>query len=73
MTGKRKTAIIAIGGNGTFKGIHVMCDLIPTSVQVFFIPVTIDSDIAGTDCIGQHTGVEIGAEKIDLKHSNTRP
>jgi 6-phosphofructokinase/FixJ family two-component response regulator len=61
---KKVKAIIAIGGNGTFKGICELCELLPTSVQVFFIPVTIDSDVAGTDCIGQHTGVEVGAEKI---------
>jgi 6-phosphofructokinase len=61
---KKVKAIIAIGGNGTFKGIRELCDLLPTSIQVFFIPVTIDSDVAGTDCIGQHTGVEVGAEKI---------
>ena len=61
---KKIKAIIAIGGNGTFRGIHDLCELLPTSIQVFFIPVTIDSDVAGTDCIGQHTGVEVGAEKI---------
>ena len=57
-------AIIAIGGNGTFKGIKSLCSLIPTSIQVFFVPVTIDSDIAGTECIGENTGIEMGAEKI---------
>lgn len=61
---KKVKAIIAIGGNGTFKGVYEMCEFLPTSIQVFFIPVTIDSDVAGTDCIGQHTGVEVGAEKI---------
>ena len=61
---KKVKAIIAIGGNGTFKGTYDLCNLLPTSIQVFFIPVTIDSDVAGTDCIGQHTGVEVGAEKI---------
>jgi 6-phosphofructokinase/CheY-like chemotaxis protein len=61
---KKVKAIIAIGGNGTFRGIYDLCELLPTSVQVFFIPVTIDSDVAGTECIGQHTGVEVGAEKI---------
>jgi 6-phosphofructokinase len=61
---KNVNAIIAIGGNGTYKGIYSLCNLLPTSIQVFFIPVTIDSDVAGTECIGQHTGVEIGAEKI---------
>ena len=61
---KKVKAIIAIGGNGTFKGLHDLCELLPTSIQVFFIPVTIDSDVADTECIGQHTGVEVGAEKI---------
>ena len=70
---KRKVkAIIAIGGNGTFKGIHALCDIMPTSTQVFFIPVTIDSDVAGTDCIGQHTGVEMGAEKIRCYMADAR-
>lgn len=65
-------AIIAIGGNGTFKGLQSLCDLLPTSIQVFFIPVTIDSDVAGTDCIGQHTGVEVGAEKIRCYMADAR-
>ena len=49
-----------------------MCDYLPTSVQVFFIPVTIDSDVAGTDCIGQFTGVEVGAEKIRCYMADAR-
>jgi 6-phosphofructokinase len=61
---KKTKAVIAIGGNGTFRGIQTLCEMLPTSIQAFFIPVTIDSDVAGTDCIGQHTGVEVGAEKI---------
>ncbi|MFH1488861.1 MAG: 6-phosphofructokinase [Pseudomonadota bacterium] len=69
---KKVNAIIAIGGNGTFKGIRSLCDLMPTSIQVFFIPVTIDSDVAGTDCIGQHTGIEIGAEKIQCYMADAR-
>ena len=69
---KKVKAIIAIGGNGTFKGIYELCNLIPTSTQVFFIPVTIDSDVAGTDCIGQHTGVEVGAEKIRCYMADAR-
>ena len=69
---KKVKAIIAIGGNGTFKGIQELCELIPTSIQVFFIPVTIDSDVAGTDCIGQHTGVEAGAEKIRCYMADAR-
>jgi 6-phosphofructokinase 1 len=61
---KNVKAIIAIGGNGTFRGARDLCDLITTSVQVFFVPVTIDSDIAGTECIGENTGIEKGSEKI---------
>jgi len=61
---KKVKALIAIGGNGTFLGLQALCDLLPTCIQAFFIPVTIDSDIAGTECIGQHTGIEIGSEKI---------
>jgi 6-phosphofructokinase/CheY-like chemotaxis protein len=65
-------AIIAIGGNGTFKGIMTLCDLMPTSIQVFFVPVTIDSDIAGTECIGQNTGIEMGSEKIRCYMADAR-
>ena len=56
--------LIGIGGNGTFAGIHALSKLLPARIQCFFIPVTIDSDIYGTDCIGEFTGVEVGAEKI---------
>ncbi|MBW1715660.1 MAG: 6-phosphofructokinase [Deltaproteobacteria bacterium] len=65
-------AIIAIGGNGTFKGIMALCNLISTSIQVFFVPVTIDSDIAGTECIGQNTGIEMGSEKIRCYMADAR-
>ena len=56
--------LIGIGGNGTFAGINALSKLLPDSVKSFFIPVTIDSDVHGTECIGEHTGVMIGAEKI---------
>ncbi len=69
---KKVTAIIAIGGNGTFHGIKDMCNYLPTSIQVFFIPVTIDSDIAGTECIGEYTGIEMGAEKIRCYMADAR-
>ncbi len=70
---KRKVrAVIGIGGNGTFKGIRSLCEILPTSIQAFFVPVTIDSDVAGTDCIGQHTGVEMGAEKIRCYMADAR-
>ena len=69
---KKVKAIIAIGGNGTFKGIKDLCNFIPTSVQLFFVPVTIDSDIAGTECIGQNTGIEMGSEKIRCYMADAR-
>jgi len=56
--------LVGIGGNGTFAGIKGLSKLLPETIQIFFIPVTIDSDIFGTDCIGEYTGVEVGAEKI---------
>jgi 6-phosphofructokinase 1 len=56
--------LIGIGGNGTFAGTNALSQLLPESVKAFFVPVTIDSDISGTECIGEHTGVMIGAEKI---------
>ena len=69
---KKVKAIIAIGGNGTFKGIKDLCNLIATSIQVFFVPVTIDSDIAGTECIGENTGIEMGSEKIRCYMADAR-
>jgi 6-phosphofructokinase len=56
--------IIGIGGNGTFYGIKALSEILPKHIQSFFIPVTVDSDVSGTDCIGEYTGVEIGSEKI---------
>ncbi|MCB1173574.1 MAG: 6-phosphofructokinase [Leptospiraceae bacterium] len=61
---RKVKAVIAIGGNGTFKGIRSLTRFLPEQVQTFFIPVTIDSDVLGSDCIGEYTGVEMGAEKI---------
>jgi len=56
--------VIGIGGNGTFYGIKALSEILPKSIQSFFIPVTVDSDVSGTDCIGEYTGVEVGSEKI---------
>lgn len=62
---KRKVkVIIGIGGNGTFYGLDALSKILPKSIQTFFIPVTVDSDIFGTECIGEYTGVEVGSEKI---------
>jgi 6-phosphofructokinase len=56
--------VIGIGGNGTFYGIKALAAKLPKSIQSFFVPVTVDSDVSGTDCIGEYTGVEVGSEKI---------
>jgi 6-phosphofructokinase len=61
---RKVNVVIAIGGNGTFKGIRDLDRILPPTVQTFFIPVTVDSDISNTETIGQHTGVEEGARKI---------
>jgi 6-phosphofructokinase 1 len=56
--------LIGIGGNGTFAGTNALSKLLADRVKTFFVPVTIDSDLYGTECIGQHTGAMVGAEKI---------
>jgi len=70
---KRKVKIvIGIGGNGTFAGVQALSGRLPEDIQFFFIPVTIDSDIFGTACIGEYTGVEVGAEKIRCYMADAR-
>lgn len=69
---RKINAIVGIGGNGTFYGLKDLCKFLPNSVQVFFIPVTVDSDVYGTETIGQHSGVEFGAEKIRSYLSDAR-
>jgi len=64
--------LIAIGGNGTLNGIRDLHALLPPNIQTFFVPVTIDSDISNTECIGQHTGVEEGAKKIAAYAADAR-
>lgn len=57
--------MVCIGGNGTMKGAKALAERLKgKGVQIFFIPVTIDSDVMNTETIGQHTGVEQGAEKL---------
>ena len=70
-TRKVKT-IIGIGGNGTFAGINALSKKLAGSVTCYFIPVTIDSDVYGTSCIGEFTGVEVGAEKIRCYMADAR-
>ncbi len=69
---KKVRVLVGIGGNGTLEGIKALAKLLPKNIQVFFIPVTIDSDVSGTECIGQHTGVEVGAEKIRCYMADAR-
>ena len=64
--------LIGIGGNGTFAGIKQLGEFLPDTIKLFFVPVTIDSDIFGTECIGEHTGVEVGAEKIHCYMADAR-
>lgn len=64
--------VVGIGGNGTFAGIKALSRHSPKKVKFYFIPVTIDSDISGTHCIGEYTGVEIGAEKIRCYMADAR-
>ncbi|TFH02020.1 MAG: cyclic nucleotide-binding domain-containing protein [Calditrichales bacterium] len=61
---RKVKVLIGIGGNGTFAGMNALAAILPPRIKSFFIPVTIDSDISGTECIGEYTGVEVGAEKI---------
>lgn len=64
--------VVAIGGNGTFLGVRDLSRLLPRNVQTFFVPVTVDSDISNTECIGQHTGIEEGAKKIAAYEADAR-
>ena len=70
---KRKIRIIVgIGGNGTFAGIKALGEHLPEDIKLFFVPVTIDSDVYGTACIGEHTGIEVGSEKIRCYMADAR-
>jgi len=69
---RKVKVLIGIGGKGTFAGTNALSKLLPNTIQVFFIPVTIDSDVSGTACIGEYTGVEVGAEKIRCYMADAR-
>ena len=64
--------LIGIGGNGTLAGMKSLAKLLPPHIQIFFVPVTIDSDVKGTECIGEHTGVDVGSEKIQCYMADAR-
>ncbi|CAN5622563.1 6-phosphofructokinase [soil metagenome] len=58
-------ALIAIGGDGTFKGAEEFCKRFP-DVKIIGIPGTIDNDLAGTDyTLGFDTAVNTTIEAID--------
>ena len=69
---RKVKVLIGIGGNGTFAGINALSKILPKHIQTFFIPVTIDSDVSGSACIGEYTGVEVGAEKIRCYMADAR-
>ena len=69
---RKVKVLIGIGGHGKFAGINALSKLLPKKIQTFFIPVTIDSDVSGTACIGEYTGVEVGAEKIRCYMADAR-
>jgi len=56
--------LVAIGGDGTFRGAQALSEL--TSVSVVGMPGTIDNDLYGTDStIGFDTAVNTATEAID--------
>jgi 6-phosphofructokinase 1 len=56
--------LIAIGGDGTFKGALALMEM--CSIPVIGIPGTIDNDLFGTDiCIGFDTAVNTVIEAVD--------
>ncbi|MBI1184034.1 6-phosphofructokinase [bacterium] len=58
------TALVAIGGDGTFRGARIFSD--EYNIPVIGIPGTIDNDIAGTDVtLGYDTASNTAMEAID--------
>ncbi len=57
-------ALVAIGGDGTFRGLHELVK--ESGIPSICIPGTIDNDIAGTDyTIGYDTATNTAVEAID--------
>jgi 6-phosphofructokinase 1 len=57
-------ALVAIGGNGTFMGLHKFYE--EYSIPSICVPGTIDNDLAGTDyTIGYDTATNTAVEAID--------
>ncbi len=64
LEGARIDALVAVGGDGTFRGLQDLAE--EHSVRVIGVPGTIDNDIFGTDyTIGFDTAVNTALESID--------
>lgn len=64
LTGREVSALIAIGGDGTFRGLVDLAAAWPG--QVIGVPGTIDNDLYGTDyTIGYDTAINTALESID--------
>ena len=58
-------AVVAIGGDGTFKGAEAFCSRFP-EIRIIGIPGTIDNDLTGTDyTLGFDTAVNTVIEAVD--------
>jgi 6-phosphofructokinase 1 len=56
--------LVVIGGNGSFKGAHALCN--EHDIKCIGVPGTIDNDINGTDfTIGSFTAVGVALDAID--------
>lgn len=59
------TGVVAIGGDGTFKGAEAFCNRFP-DIRMIGIPGTIDNDLTGTDyTLGFDTAVNNVIDAID--------
>jgi len=57
--------VIAIGGDGTFKGAEALCKMYP-DIRMMGIPGTIDNDLTGTDyTLGFDTAVNTVIDSVD--------
>lgn len=57
--------VVAIGGDGTFKGAQTFCNEYP-DIKIVGVPGTIDNDLAGTDyTLGFDTAVNTTMQAID--------
>lgn len=58
-------AVVAIGGDGTFRGADAFCNRYP-DIRIIGVPGTIDNDIAGTDfTLGFDTALNTVIESVD--------